>query len=75
MTPQEKAAELYEKFIHQICEDNGLYINDSTDKSAKYCAIICVEEIIALRKGYFMCENKMQDEEYWQDVLTELNKL
>jgi hypothetical protein len=68
MDAKEKAAELVERYMN-------IPSISSTRYRAKQCAMVCVEEIIALRKGYFMCENKMQDEAYWQDVLTELNKL
>jgi hypothetical protein len=62
MTPQEKKAiELYNKMYR-------------TDGEAKQAAIICVEEMLALK----LIEDKDLQETtkaYWQDVLTELNKL
>jgi hypothetical protein len=42
---------------------------------AKQCALIAVDEIIELHKGKFMCEREDQNEEYWQQVKTEINNL
>ena len=42
---------------------------------AKQCALIAVDEIIELRKGYFDCSKEIQDEKYWQEVKEELLKI
>ena len=65
MTSKEKAKELVEKFSD--LEYGEMYIG-----KAKQCALIAVDEIIELRKGYFDCGKEIQDEKYWQDVKREL---
>lgn len=68
LQPKEKAKELVEKFSD--LEDGEMYIG-----KAKQCALIAVDEIIELRKGYFDCSKEIQDEKYWQAVKQELEKL
>ena len=68
MTPKEKAQQLiyaYEAFTDR----------DNEFEFAKQCALIAVDELIELRKGYFDCTNPMQDELYWQEVKQEIEKL
>ena len=65
MTSKEKAKELVEKY------DETLTYIESKSK-AKQCALIAVDEIIELRKGYFDCGKEIQDEKYWQYVKREL---
>jgi hypothetical protein len=62
MTPEEKAKELlFEKFV---------WIIYSMDKyHAKKCALICVDEILAL----FISE--CEDTRFWNDVKSEIEKL
>lgn len=67
MTPKEKAKELFDEMKSSLFSD-GEY-------DAKQCALIGVNEIIKLRKGYFDCINPMQDESYWQEVKKEIEKL
>ena len=74
LNPKEKAAELLDKYIDAmptLKHQNGNFII----AHAKQSAIIAVDEIISLRKGYFDCTNKMQDEEYWQQVKNEIKLL
>lgn len=68
MTPKEKAKELVDKFYEIL----PYWVNE---QDAKQCALIAVDEIIKLRKGYFYCTNPMQDESYWQEVKTEIELL
>lgn len=66
MTPQEKKAiELYNKMYR-------------TDGEAKQCAIIACNEVLAcLNSPPIKTEHMLwkATNDYWQDVLTELNKL
>jgi len=68
MDAKTKAWELASKFneLLYITTDEG-YIG----KEAKQCAIICVEEIQNTKSVY----HNDKEYDYWQDVLTELNKL
>lgn len=68
MKTKEKAEELVKKFIDS---DNMVF----SFEGAKECALIAVDEILKLRKGYFDCANPMQDEKYWQEVKQEIEKL
>jgi hypothetical protein len=76
MTPKEKAEELVSKYI---TNQNSWYLENLVDglriAHAKQCALIAVDEILQLRKGYFDCINPMQDENYWQEVKKEINLL
>jgi hypothetical protein len=67
MTPKEKAKELVDKMFSLSYHLHAF--------PAKQCALIAVDEIIQLRKGYFDCINPMQDEKYWQEVKQEIEKL
>jgi hypothetical protein len=68
MTPLEKARELVDKY-YWIFGDGYL------GQQHIQCALIAVDEIIKLRKGYFDCTNPMQDEKYWQQVKQEIENL
>lgn len=65
-TPKEKAKELIDKFT--LLTTGGYDL-------AKESSLICVDELIQLRKGYFDCTNPMNDEKYWQEVKSEIEKL
>jgi len=70
MTEQKKKAkELIDKFMNPI---DGLHKYPMCFDTAKQCAILCVEEIIELRKGYFDCVKPKQDESFWQEVKEEI---
>ena len=69
MTPKEKAKELVGKFYINIP------LRDCDDRRPHKYALIAVDELIKLRKGYFDCTNPMQDESYWQEVKQEIEKL
>ena len=71
MTPKNKAEQLVVKFLkHSRAEKDITPI-----QSAKECALITVNEILELRKGYFDCTNPMQDESFWKEVKQEIEKL
>jgi len=72
MTPKAKAEELVKKMdiIHH--EKLGKYsipVSMHSDQMVK-CAIIAVEEILALYKREWNIDNS-----YWKEVLTELNSM
>ena len=62
MTPKEKAAELVEKF------DDAMEFA-TPQRFAKQCALIAVDEILNITLFYF------EDEQYWQEVKAEIEKL
>ena len=64
MTPKEKAKELVETY-YTFIDFNEVY--QPSSKSAKQCALICVDEVIA------SCFHP--NLEYWQEVKQEINKL
>lgn len=67
ITPKEKAEQIFISFLGA-----DIFIDKI---SAKACALIAVNEIIELRKGYFDCSKEIQDEKYWQEVKEELLKM
>ena len=73
MTPKEKAKELIDKFIHSESQDG---YNDVRDiHAAIRCALIAVDEILdAIDWDYY--EGRMEIEQnYWEQVKQELEKL
>ena len=69
MTPKEKSKELIEKFKRYSwisCFEGGEEL--SNIESAKYCALIAVDEIMASKP----ISNSLK---YWQEVKQELEKL
>ncbi len=77
---KEKAEELVDKFKDyandEYHECSAQYeLTENIKKNAKKCAIIAVDEIISLRKGYFDCPNPMNDEKYWLEVKQEIERL
>ena len=76
MTAKEKAEELVSKY-YAFIDFSEMYQGSS--KSAKQCALICVDEILgipsiqaAYAQGY---SNSKSIESYWQEVKQEINKL
>ena len=63
---KEKAKELVQLFYNNQCSHS---VTELAYKSAKQCALICVEEII---KTYIDIDPKLK---YWQEVKQEINKL
>ena len=76
MTPKQKAYELIRinSLIITAQVGNKLTINEVKELAEQF-ALMEVDEIIQLRKGYFDCTNPMQDESYWQEVKREIEKL
>ena len=78
MTPKQKAKELVERFKAKVEFE---IMPESTNMfNAKECALICVDEIEKYRKvledeydEYFYYA--YNQEEYWQEVKQEINKL
>lgn len=62
MTPQEKAKELFDKYIYYV----EAFDEVSQVKNAKYCSLICVNE---------MLKRITEDVHYWHQVKEELEKL
>jgi hypothetical protein len=77
MTPQEKAKELIDTYIDienyknlnldLFCDECGM-----NEQSAKYCAIIAVDEIL---KEIDNTTLSLVQTEYWQEVKTQIEKL
>ena len=68
---QEKAKELVEKY-HLLCTELNPMAWEKARKSyAKQCAIICVNEIISDMDNEAMAHRV----QYWNKVLTEIEKL
>ena len=65
MTAKDKANQLVTKFIKHSKGDK----ETKPIQSAKQCALICVDEILNLDSGDTI------DEDYWQEVKTEIEKL
>jgi len=85
MTPKEKAKELVCKMWGSDNPDeydNILKFSDDADLSdAKLCALICVDEILRNYDTFDTSGSNtamkliMDDEDYWQEVKTEINKI
>jgi hypothetical protein len=75
MTPKEKAKELFIKYRNIIIDDvldkKPIYFIMS-DKMAKECALIAVDEILSANAVWY--ENSIPYN-YWQKVKTEIEKL
>ena len=67
-TPSEKATQLIDKYrtIIRISDKYGYLLSDEEIHLAKQCAIVCVNEVID-KDGY--------NNDYWQEVKAELEKL
>ena len=88
MTPQEKAQQLYNKFLSALPHPETT--NAAVYSIAKQCALIAVDEIIkysprypnnvdwtdcdASYKNYYDAQRE-QAKEYWQEVKQEIEKL
>jgi hypothetical protein len=91
MKAKEKAKELVDKFYSKISGMELSYISkliqypngDSHFENTKQCALICVKEIISLRKldiknpdiSDWDLESIDLNINYWQEVKTEIEKL
>ena len=71
MIAKEKANELVQLFYNNQCSHS---ITELAYKSAKKCALICVDEI--LESHYKVLVGVMpKTYDYWQEVKQEINKL
>jgi hypothetical protein len=83
MEAKKKAHELIEKYWHEISGVPNyvgvdLSSDDSYVKSAKLCALICVDELIssyAQYTGMYDQDFFDSEREYWQSIKAEINKL
>jgi hypothetical protein len=78
MTPQEKAKDLFCKMYG--CEINAdlkdIYLSNGDGFFiAKDCALIAVDEIINIGYWSFMESGGKQEQEYWDKVKQEIQKL
>jgi hypothetical protein len=75
MTPKEKSTELIGKFSPLVttwdCYNDCPANPDEVKEDAKKCAIVCVNEIMNIQLD---CGDEESTYEYWQQVLTEINK-
>jgi len=69
MTAKEKASDLV-----FICGKSITNLNMNYQQ-AKQCALIVVDEIINIGYWTFMESGGKQEQEYWQEVKTEIEKL
>ena len=72
MTPKEKARQLFDKYNSF---DFNTIVNQTHRRYAKQCALIAVDEILKLRRGYFDFNNYMNNESYWRQVKQEIEAL
>ncbi len=80
MTPEEKAKELVERFLKVHISSGGIGM---TEKHAKACALICVEEILLneFGKNYHRIGQETNSDfikarlDYWQQVKTSIENL
>ena len=73
MTPQEKAKELYSKFLRYVPAEE-----EFEHEYAKQCALIAVDEIIPIVNSYENALSASQQSdylEYWYEVKQEIEKL
>ena len=85
MTPQEKAKELIEKFKPHARQLSSGFLVSNEDviiKSAKQCALLCVNEILNSHPYspydgayYELPSDRMDDvKHYWNNVVKEITK-
>jgi len=75
MTPKEKAKELVDSF-YTIDSDSEMFDGFTMPIFyAERCALIAVDEIINIGYWSFMESGGRQEQEYWQEVKTEIEAL
>ena len=76
MTPKEKATELIKKFdvMHYVKLNCGQLPVSMYDSQIKACALICVDEILAIKKEIWDDFHR-EYFDYWQQVKNEIEKL
>jgi len=72
MKAKDKAKELIQLFYNKQCSHS---ITELAYKSAKQCALICVDEIINTYPTPWSSLDIDPQKEYWQEVKQEINKL
>ena len=72
MTPKEKAEELFLK-MYNTEDPMGNY--PMCFDTAKQCALIAVDEILKIEYWALMEMGGRQEEEYWQEVKNEIEKI
>jgi hypothetical protein len=75
MTPKEKAKELVEKFRNEF---NWVEKDHNVDlyRDTRQCALIAVDELIeAISFNMYDEDSYNQEENYWQEVKQEIEKL
>jgi len=72
MKAKDKAKELTQLLYNKQCSHS---IPKLTYKSAKQCALICVDEIINTYPTPWSSLDIDPQKEYWQEVKQEINKL
>lgn len=79
MNAKEKAKELVDKFYpHAMVNSSGFLVSneDTVIKSAKQCAIICVDEIIKSNPHRYATDTwVILNIDYWKEVKTEIQNL
>jgi hypothetical protein len=75
MTPKEKAKDLVENYAETIKPIEFGVILERDWKSAKQCALIAVDELIADNDKNEIIVNGGLNKTYWQEVKTEIQKL
>ena len=76
MTPKEKAIELFDKFTEDtmlFCPDNRIW--EKNIAGAKKCALIAVDEILEVIIFNKYDDKYWEEEEYWEEVKQEINKI
>lgn len=74
MTPKEKAKELYDKMLQWHTDGHIFIERNITSISTKRLALIAVDELIKYIHSDKRANSPM-DEEYWQQVKQEIEKL
>jgi hypothetical protein len=76
MTPKEKAEKLFYDYLTYFPEFRNDLEYDYNTESAKNCALIAVDEIlIAITFNMYDEDEYNKEDNYWQEVKQEINKL
>ena len=71
MSPKEKADELFDKYSYELSN----HIFNGTFDIAKQCALIAVDEILEVIIFNKYDDKYWEEEEYWQEVKQEIEKI
>lgn len=72
MTPKEKAKDLVDKINNGLWKDRGISV---CSEIAIYCALIAVNEILEVIIFNKYDDKYWEEEEYWQEVRKEIEKI